>query len=490
MLFYQWLTENAERCGNTKAVIYRDTYLSWRGLLERVERRAMELKTIGIQKGHFVGLMLGNVPEFIIFTLALSKLQANTLPIDPTTGVRELQQFLETVPLRALITRPRGGTDPSPSLAINPPRLQTHKTATDLKQSSTIEPEVRKRLQGTLITCALYRRDRLTQDLIPITFLSSDEEGSPRAIPRTEENLVAHCESFKEAIELTPKDHLLGLLPLYSSYGFECSFLPALRYGATFFLEEETAPARILRLLREQEITIFPAVPRIYGSLTKMVTIPPKIGTRRPRFLSSESYLDPTIAALFTERFGPKIHSLYRSVEAGVIAIDREGNHPETVGIPVPGVEVDLRPSAREGSSLIFVRSKTCSHSSLGLRSASSNLPSNGPFQSLLVDSYLPTGDLGYFTESGALVLSGREDDRVKIGEKRVVLHEITHCLQTHPKVREVEVKTKLDTDQTFLLTAEARCKEACEEEELLDHCARFLAPYKVPRKIEITIGT
>ena len=45
---------------------------------------------MGIKEGAWVGLMLGNVPDFVILALALSKLDAAIVPIDPTTG-REIR---------------------------------------------------------------------------------------------------------------------------------------------------------------------------------------------------------------------------------------------------------------------------------------------------------------------------------------------------------------------------------------------------------------
>ena len=107
-LLYDWLKKAAKAQGNNKAVVYRDNYLSWRGLLHRVDRRAQEFKSMGIKEGAWVGLMLGNVPDFVILALALSKLDAAIVPIDPTTGARELELVLQAAPLRALVTRPRG----------------------------------------------------------------------------------------------------------------------------------------------------------------------------------------------------------------------------------------------------------------------------------------------------------------------------------------------------------------------------------------------
>src|SRR6185436_9044928 len=151
MQLYKWLTEAARARGSAKALVYRDTYLSWRGLLHRVERRAQEFASMGIQDGHWVGLMLGNVPDFAILALALSKLGATVVPLDPTTSARDLAHILDAAPLRALITRPRGGVDAVPQAAV----IKTKKGT-----RSPSVPESRRRLQGTLLTCAIYKKSK------------------------------------------------------------------------------------------------------------------------------------------------------------------------------------------------------------------------------------------------------------------------------------------------------------------------------------------
>src|SRR6266568_5216562 len=114
-LLYKWLTDATRAQGSAKALVYRDTYLSWRGLAHRVDRRAQEFQAMGVKKGDWVGLMLGNVPDFVILALGLSQLGITVVPIDPTTSSREFDLVMETVPLRALITRPRGTeTQPVP----------------------------------------------------------------------------------------------------------------------------------------------------------------------------------------------------------------------------------------------------------------------------------------------------------------------------------------------------------------------------------------
>src|SRR5262245_10901450 len=176
-LLYKWLTESTRAQGSAKALVYRDTYLSWRGLSHRVDRRVQEFSAMGIKKGDWVGLMLGNVPDFVILALALSKIGAVVVPLDPTTGVRELEMILEAAPLRALVTRPRGGDGPqgiasaggasggavagagSAAYYGGPgPVRALLAPARPPSPPSKFVPENRRRLQGTLLTCSLYRR--------------------------------------------------------------------------------------------------------------------------------------------------------------------------------------------------------------------------------------------------------------------------------------------------------------------------------------------
>src|SRR5947208_7403127 len=157
MQLYDWVSRVSTERGSGKALVYRDTYLSWRGLLHRVDRRAQELHALGIAPGAWVGLMLGNVPDFVILALALSKIEAVLVPLDPTTGNRELEMVLEAAPLRALVTRPRGGEGGQP--AAGPPFYANPAPATRppaiVRPSppSKFVPENRRRLQGTLLTC-------------------------------------------------------------------------------------------------------------------------------------------------------------------------------------------------------------------------------------------------------------------------------------------------------------------------------------------------
>lgn len=487
MLLYRWLTDAMNTRGSAKALVYRDTYLSWRGLHHRVERRAQEFAAMGIGPGHWVGLMLGNVPDFAILALALSKLGATVVPLDPTTGVRDLNLLLEAAPLRALITRPRGGTD-APSSQSTPTQAQAAAMQTygrGKKPSARIEPESRRRLQGTLLTCSIYKRDEEPLGPATAVLLTADSSGDPKGVLRTEENLLANCEHLQRALEVSPEDRILTTVPLFAAYGFDLGLALSLRYGATLYLEDEVAPKRIVKIVREQEIDLLPGTPPLYAALSKLPTAKP-LKQKRARFLATGSLLHEATAEAFRERWGPRIIPMYHTTEAGAVSCDRKGLAPETVGKPLEGVEVRLDEARPDGSHPIWVRSAAVASKAAGsILMPSKDGHKRAPVGSLDSEGWLRTGDTGRMDKTGRIQLIGREDDLVKVDGKRVALGEVEGCLESYPKVKAAQARVFMDPTGSAMVIASVVCLSRCDPEEIIDHCARNLAPYKVPRRIE-----
>jgi long-chain acyl-CoA synthetase len=503
-LLYDWLKKAAKVQGNNKAVVYRDNYLSWRGLLHRVDRRAQEFKSMGIKEGAWVGLMLGNVPDFVILALALSKLDAAVVPIDPTTGGRELELLLAAAPLRALVTRPRGsegsisasGTSaPVPPSTLPRSRVQRPPLAArDGAAPAADAAEVRRRLAGTLLTCAVYKRTPPQHGVDPIAVLfTADSLGDPKGVLRTDKNCIAAVDHAIAALAMTDKTRVLVAVPLFHAYGWDLGFLPTLRLGCTMFLEEEISPRRVGKLIREQDIDVLPGTPSMYAELAKLPTAK-KLSLEQPRYLAAGSRLDESVADSFFTQYAIKIQSCYHSTEAATIALDDTGKHPTTVGKPIDGVEVrvttlDGKPSgAKEG--LIWVRSKSLSAKAIGPFDAEQPAtPTRGSGMVAIggIDKagWLRTGDLGKLDKTGRLVITGREDDVVKVDGKRVALGEVEGCLEAFPKIKAAQATIVTDPMAGSMVVARVVMKQACPAEEIIDHCARNLASYKVPRRIE-----
>jgi long-chain acyl-CoA synthetase len=466
-LLYKWLTDATRAQGSAKALVYRDTYLSWRGLSHRVDRRVQEFVGMGIKKGDWVGLMLGNVPDFAILALALSKVGATVVPLDPTTGTRDLGLIMDTAPLRALITRPRGGVEtqqPAPPSATG--RLENL--------------ESRRRLQGTIAS-----------ETAALVLYTNDSLGNPKGVLRTDENLEAAAVQTAKALEVTADDRILTTVPLYHSYGFDFGLMLALRFGATLYLEDEVAPKRIVKLLREQEINVLPGTPGLYAGLAKLPTAK-ALKVKKPRYLSAGSLLSEATAEAFKARWGIRIVPVYHTTETSTIACDKKEPRPGSVGKVVEGVEVRVggplsqsKNGSSESEGPIWVKSKSVARKSMPqTRTRGEVVPVGG------VDDkgWLRTGDLGKFDKTGRIYLTGREDQLVKVDGKRVALGEVQECLESFAKVQQAMVRVITDPLGGPMVVASVVVmgkSGPSVAEEIIDHCAKNLAPYKVPRRIE-----
>lgn len=480
---------------------------------------------MGIKDGAWVGLMLGNVPDFVILALALSKLDAAVVPIDPTTGARELELMLTAAPLRALVTRPRGSegsitasgqTTPPP--ATPQPRGRGNRTTVPpapmgsggaigalgpagagANGTAGIDAgaEVRRRLQGTLLTCSVFKRDTPDVEVDPIAILfTADSLGDPKAVLRSDKNTLAAVDHAIATLELTTESKLLVAVPLFHAYGWDLGLLPTLKLGATMFLEEELSARRVGKLIREHEVDVLPGTPQMYAELSRLPTAK-KLEIPNARYLAAGSRLDQAVADDFLDKYGVRLLSCYHSTEAATVAIDLTGKNPTSVGKPLTGVDVrvtgaDGKPvSNKEG--LLWVRSKALSPVSLGPYDAETRGKGNGSGRTATVASigsvdkqgWFRTGDRGKLDKSGRVYLSGREDDVVKVEGKRVALGEVEGCLESFPKVKQAQAMVVTDPLAGAMVVARVVAKAKCGAEEIIDHCARNLAPYKVPRRIE-----
>lgn len=102
--------------------------------------------------------------------------------------------------------------------------------------------------------------------------------------------------------------------------------------------------------------------------------------------------------------------------------------------------------------------------------------------KSPLENGWLPTGDIGYFDEEGYLYIVDRRSDLIISGGENIYPAEIENVLSTHPKITEVGVCGKVDSDWGSVPVAFVVVNEPLIEESLKVFCTERLARYKVPK--------
>ncbi len=101
-------------------------------------------------------------------------------------------------------------------------------------------------------------------------------------------------------------------------------------------------------------------------------------------------------------------------------------------------------------------------------------------------EGWFRTGYLATLDRSRRIRLQGREDDVIVLDGKRVSLGEVEACIESFPVVHRARAQLITDPLGGPMVVAKVVLKSEDEPnpEEILDHCARNLSPFKVPRRI------
>jgi long-chain acyl-CoA synthetase len=104
-------------------------------------------------------------------------------------------------------------------------------------------------------------------------------------------------------------------------------------------------------------------------------------------------------------------------------------------------------------------------------------------------DGLFRTGDIGYQDAPGYFYILDRLKDMIVTGGENVYSGEVEAVIYQHPAVREVAVFGIPDPQWGELVMACVVLKpgRALTVDDLISHCRRTLANYKIPRRIEFS---
>ena len=315
---------------------------------------------------------------------------------------------------------------------------------------------------------------------------SSGTTGVPRIARRTLAALEAVGEGSRRAIGIGAGDEMLVAIPLHHSYGIDQAVLTAMLAGCALRIARRFEPTRLRAALRGG-VSVFPATPFVFDALARTAREAVRLPRLR-RAISAGSPLRRRVHERFERAFGVRIGQVYGATEFGSVTWnppDDAGFDPESVGRPLPGVELRIldasdprveRPLAAGSEGHVAVSAP----SMLAEYVDEPGSPLRGGF--------FATGDLGRVDASGRLSLTGRLKLIADVGGLKVNPLEVEAALSRHPGVREVLVYATPFTETAERLRAVVVPEDGAEvdAEELRRFAQEQLLPYKVPRSFEL----
>jgi fatty-acyl-CoA synthase len=430
--------------------------LTWAEVDARARRVAGALVARGVRPGDRVAVVLRTGPAFLDAFFGAVHAGAVPVPLYPPVRLGRMDEYADAT---ARMLRVSG--------------------ARALVTSSGVAPVLGRAVAGAgagldlgLLDAARLLEGRATSvaraagDLALVQF-SSGSTVDPKPVALTNAALGAQVDALTALVSPTDADVLVSWLPLYHDMGLIGCLLGAVSYpGPLVLIAPEhflARPALWLRALSRHRGTISAAPHFAYAYAADRVTDADLAGTSFAPWriaLDGAEPVTPGALRRFAERLGPHGFdpgslmpvyglseaalavtfsprgrpTLVEPVEPGVRPGERIGPGRRavvSVGVPVPGVEVEVRgeageplPERRLGT--IHVRGPSLMQGYLGDPRATARV---------LVGGWLDTGDLG-FHAGGELFVHGRAKDVVIVRGANHAPDEFESCLEGVPGVR------------------------------------------------------
>jgi O-succinylbenzoic acid--CoA ligase len=329
----------------------------------------------------------------------------------------------------------------------------------------------------------------VTHDLDAVAAIihTSGTTSAPRPVELTYGNFLWSALGSAVALGLDPRERWLCTLPV-SHVGGLSILVRSTIYATTVVVHERFDTDRVLDALRARDITLVSLVATTLARLLDAgLSYPTTSSGRGASGLgASERGASGRGASLRCALTGggPVPEALLtRARDAGVpvsltYGLTEACSQVTTATVATPGVR------ATAGPPLFCTRVRIAADGEIMVAG-----PTVAP-GSLGGDGWLRTGDLGVLDEQGRLSVTGRKADTIVSGGENVAPAEVEAVLEAHPDVLEAAVVGRPDARWGEAVTAIvlARPGRTLDGEALRAHCARRLAPYKVPKQVVLTV--
>ena len=467
-----WLTHRAAATPTQLAVVDADADKRWSysGLDAAVDETAGRLASLGVEAGDHVGMVLPRQFRALCLLHAAQRLGVRLVPLNDRLTASELADRIDRADCSILVcnadTEPDAveAADAVPVASIDSPQWDS------VESFTTVEPDP--------VTPVEWARD--DPQLIVFT---SGSTGAPKPVTLTMGNLLASATASAFRLGVDPEDRWLLTLSL-AHVGGIAPVLRSTLYGTAVVLRRGFEPGRAADDIDRHDVTAVSLVPVMLrrmlesrGTLADSLRVVLLGGAPAPESLirRCDNYSVPVYPT-----YGMTETASQAATARPAAAFDR----PEAVGSPLLWTDLtiiddDGAPVEQGETGEIVVAGPTVTPGYYG-----------DPDTEGFCAHGLRTGDAGYRTDEGALVVCNRIDDRIHSGGETVDPGELVDVLRTLNGVDDAavvglddeewgeRVAALVATDQPDLTTDAV--ESACRDQ---------LAGYKVPRIIAFTEG-
>jgi len=273
---------------------------------------------------------------------------------------------------------------------------------------------------------------------------TSGTTGRPKGALLTQDNIFHNAVNSIAAHDMTSRDRILTVLPMFHVGGLSIQTLPALHAGAEIWLHRVFDPLEMMDTIAAERITLTLMVPAVMRACLAHAAWP-EADLSSLRMVSAGSSIIPSALIDAFHARGLPVTQVYGATEAGPVATFlRPENAMDHVGsCGRPAIWSEIRIVGDEGRDL-----PAGAHGELLVR---------GPMvirrywrdeaatQESFDGDWFRTGDIGYYDPDGFLWIVDRKKDLIISGGENIYPAELETVLEECPDLVEAAVVQRPD---------------------------------------------
>jgi len=479
------LSRSAKFYGDRVASVCGPERIRYGQFMDRVNRLANGLASLGVRFGDRIAGLLPNCHRFAELYLAGAQIGAVLVPLNVRLSPRELITLLEHSEAVGLVS---GNSFRATLQAMEPhfPKLK-------FLIGSHLQEEGFGDYEKLILDSSSSRIDHDFGDgKVAIQMYTSGTTGDPKGVLLTHRNIMANTLTGIYERRFTCQDVFLNASPMYHIADLEY-FFQILSVGGTNVFIERFDPLLFLEAIQRERVTCTWIVPTMIHDLLACPDLARFDVTSLRTIFYGGACLSPEVFWRARKTFPCEFSLGFGLTEAGpLLSLLRPADHR---GEPAE-VEKRLRSCGREVFNvevrIVDEKGKELPPGQVGEIVARGANVMKGYWkmeketQWTLRGGWLHTGDMAWMDEEGYLFLVDRKKDVIKSGGENIYSREVEKTIASHPAVKEVAVIGVPDERWGEAVKAVIVLREGipCTEKEILEHSRHKLAGFKQPKSV------
>ena len=420
-----------------KGAHYTYQLLSW-----QVDRAARGLLALGIKRGDHMAIWAGNMPEWIVSMLAMAKVGAVFVPVDPEADSGDLKYILDQAECVALLV---SGDLAEKAVAIKTPLLKHIVVVSPRSEGIGMDwPEMM--IKGERVKPETLKEAAdavLPEDPVSIMY-TSGTTGKPKGVVVDHLGLLNKSLCATKRQKISEVDRLCLFFPLFHMFGNTCIALSGLIRGAALVMPSETFdPSAVLEMIAAEACT------GIYGSPAMFIALLEHKSFNKAHWQTVRTGIvggAPCPMELM-KRLVEEIGVSDLTVAYGITETSSwiTMTHPHdpislrvgTIGTPLSCNEVKIADPRTGGDLPPGTQGELCARGYL--MKEYYRMP-GATAAAIDRDGWFHSGDLGEMDQNGYFKITGRLKDVIVRDGREIFPVEVEECLYGHPEISEVQV--------------------------------------------------